>query len=310
MVPTQLPAPIERRPLAREAAIAVAAFGAFVLWIHALWPVAGALRSVVRPGALAETGLGSLAATALTNSLVVVAGTVVFTVGYARVRGRPVPLGLPGRADLPVVAAAVLAPVAAVAAVQLLAGATGTDLATLTGRSFASGADPFTTGVVTALGLFVGLPAYVLVTHALVQRTLRSAASPAVTIGLTTLLVGTVGPTGLVSGGLPLRVAAVTLLLVASIALPVYAADAFDRTWLSALSALPLAMFAAGALFQWVTGLDGVAGAALGLAEVGLVGVSAYAYERTESLFPPALAYAAFVVARDAVAFLAGTGGV
>ncbi|WP_436909317.1 hypothetical protein [Halosimplex marinum] len=310
MVPTQVRAPFDRRPLAREAAVAVAAFGAFVLWIHALWPVASTLRSVVRPGALAETGLGSLAATALTNAAVVVAGTIVFTVAYARVRGRPLPLGSPDRADLPVVAAAVLAPVGVVAAVQLLAGATGTNLAALTGSSYAAGADPFTAGVVTALGLSFGLPAYVLVTHALVQRTLRSAASPAAAVGLTTLLVGTVGPTDLVSAGLPLRVAVVTLLLIASIALPVYAADAFDRGWLSALSALPLAVFAAGALLQWVTGLDGVAGAALGLAEVGLVGISAYAYERTESLLPPALAYAAFVVARDAVAFLVGTGAV
>jgi hypothetical protein len=119
-------APFEEYPLAREGAIAVAAFGAFVLWIHALGPVAGALSSVVRPGALAETGLGSLAATSLTNSAVVVAGTAVFTAAYARVRGRSIPLGLPDRSDRPLVAAVAVAPVAAVGGVELLAGATGT----------------------------------------------------------------------------------------------------------------------------------------------------------------------------------------
>jgi hypothetical protein len=310
MVPTQVRAPFEERPLAREGAIAVAAFGAVVLWIHALWPVAGAIRSVVRPGALAETGLGSLAATALTNSAVVVAGTVAFTAAYARVRGRPVPLALPDREDVPLVAAVAVAPAGAVGVVELLAGATGTTTASLTGSSYAPGADPGVTAVVTALALFLGLPVYVLVTHALVQRTLRSAASPAVAIGLTTLLIGTVGPTDLVSWGRSFRVAAVTLSIVAAIAVPVYAAEAFDRAWLSAFCALPLALFAAGVLAQWATGFDGVAEAALGLAEVGLVGVSAYAYERTESLLPPALAYAAFVVARDAGAFLVGTGAV
>ncbi|WP_436932640.1 hypothetical protein [Halosimplex halobium] len=310
MVPTRVRVPFEEGTLAREGAIAVAAFGAFVLWIHALWPVAGAVESAVRPGALAGTGAGSLVATALTTSAVVVAGTVAFTAAYASVRDRPVSLALPGRADLPLVGAAAAAPVAAVGAVELLAGATGTSLTALTGSSYGPGTDPVVAATLTALVLFLGLPVYVLVTHAVVQRTLRSAGRPAVAVGLTTLLIGTVGPTELVSRGLPLRVAVVTLLLIASIALPVYAADTFDRSWLSALSALPLAMFAVGALAQWATGLDGAAGAALGLAEVGLVGVSAYAYERTDSLLPPALSYAAFVVARDAVAFLVGTGGV
>lgn len=107
-----------------------------------------------------------------------------------------------------------------------------------------------------------------------------------------------------------MRVAAVTLLLVASIALVAYAAEAFDRGWLSAFCAVPLALFAAGVVLQWAAGFDGVAGAALGLAEVGLVGVGAYAYERTDSLLPPALAYAAFVVARDALSYLSATGAV
>lgn len=310
MVPTDVRAPFEEHPLAREGAIAVAAFGAVVLWIHALSPVASALQSVVRPGALAETGLGSLAATALTNSAVVVAGTVAFTASYARVRDRPIPLALPDRADLPLVAAVAVAPVAAVGVVELLAGATGTSTAALTDSSYAPGVDPVGPATITALVLALGLPVYVLVTHALVQRTLRSAARPWVAIGLTTLLIGTVGPTDLVSSGRPFQVAAVTLSLAAAIAIPVFAAEAFDRAWLSAFCALPLAIFAGGVVVQWATGFDGFADAALGLAEVGLVGISAYAYERTESLLPPALAYAAFVVARDAVSFLVGTGAV
>ena len=310
MVPTQMRTPFEKHPLAREGAIAVAAFGAVVLWIHSLWPVASALQSVVRPGALAETGLGSLAATALTNSAVVVAGTVAFTASYARVRDRPIPLALPDRADLPLVAAVAVAPVAAVGVVELLAGATGTSLATLTGSAYAPGVEPVGPATITVLVLALGLPVYVLVTHALVQRTLRSAASPAVAVGLTTLLIGTVGPTDLVSSGRSLQVAAVTLSLVAAIAVPVYAAEAFDRTWLSAFCALPLAVFAAGVVLQWATGFEGVAAAALGLAEVGLVGASAYAYERTDSLLAPALAYAAFVVARDGLSYLSATGTV
>ncbi|QPV63414.1 hypothetical protein I7X12_01900 [Halosimplex litoreum] len=310
MVPTHVRAPFEEHPLAREGAIAVAAFGAFVIWIHSLGPVASALQSVVRPGAFAATGLGSLAATGLTNSAVVVAGAVAFTAAYARVRGRSVPLSLPDRSDLPLVAAVAVAPVAAVAVVALLAGVTGTSLAALTGSSYAPGVDPVGPATVTGLVLALGLPVYVLVAHALVQRTLRSAARPSVAIGLTTLLIGTIGPTDLVSSGRPLQVAAVTLSLVAAIAIPVFAAEAFDRAWLSAFCAVPLAVFAAAVVIQWATGFDGVAGAALGLAEVGLVAVSAYAYERTDSLLPPALAYAAFVGARDGLSFLVGTGAI
>ncbi|WP_415380922.1 hypothetical protein [Halosimplex sp. TS25] len=308
MVPASIRTPLDRRPLAREVAVAAAIVGAFVCWIQLLWPVAGLFTSSLGPASLAESGVGSLAATALSNAAVVVAGTVAFAAGYARLRDRSLPLSLPARDALPVVGAVALAPVAAIAAVELLAGATGTSLAALTGTSYADGAGPLVPAVLTIVVLFMTLPAYVLVTHALVQRTIRSAASPGVAVGVTTLLVGTVDPTGLISSGSPLQVAAATLFAVGGIALPAYAADAVDRAWLTAFCAVPLAIFVGGVLFQSVTAVDGVAEGALELAKVGLVGAGAYAYERTDSLVPPALAYAAFVVARDAVSYLVATG--
>jgi len=308
MVPTRLRVLLGERSLAREATVAVLAFGAFILWIEALSPVARAAVETIQPDAFASSDLGALTAVALTTNSVLVAGAVAFGLAYARLRGRHISVSLPGRADAGVVASAVLVPVAAVAAVAAIASATGTTLAALDNTSYAHDPRPLVPAVVTLLAISVNLPAYVVVTHVVVQRTLRAAGRPLVAVGATTLLVGTIGPENVVGTGLPARTVAVSLLLGASIALPAVAAEAFDSEWLPLVCAGPLVVFAGGILVNWVGQMDGTAAGGFALAELVVVGVGAYGYEQTDSLVVPALTYVAFVVTVDAVAFALGTG--
>ncbi|QLH81825.1 hypothetical protein [Halosimplex pelagicum] len=308
MVPKRLRAPFDERPVARETAVAVVAVGAFVVWIQALWSLAYRVTSTVDPDALATTDLGELTATALSNRVVLLAGIAVFALAHARLRGLPVELSLPDRTDIPMVATAALVPVAGVAAVTVLASATGTTLAVLEGTYYAQDADPLLPATLTLLTLLVGLPAYVFVAHEAVQRPLSAAGRPWTAVAVTTLFVGAIGPREIVGTGLPARAAVVFLVLAACVALPAVAAHAFDYEWLPALCAIPLALFVGGVLVSRFGGADGLAEGALVFTGLAVVAVAAHGYERTGSLVVPAVAYAAFVVGIDAVAFAVGIG--
>jgi len=308
MVPRRLRAPLDERPVARETTIAVVAVGAFVIWIQALWSLAYRVTSVVDPDALATTDLGELAATALSNRAVLLAGIVAFALVHARLRGLPVEVSLPGRRDLPTVAAAALVPLAGVAAVTVLASATGTSLTVLEGTYYAQDTGPLFPATLTLLTLLVGLPAYVFVAHEVVQRPLSAAGRPWAAIAVTTLFVGAIGPREIVGTGLPVRAAVVFLVLAACVALPAVAAHAFDSEWLPPLCAIPLALFVGGVLVGRIGDADGLAEGALVLTGFAVVAVAAHGYERTASPVVPAVAYAAFVVSVDAVAFAVGIG--
>lgn len=281
--------------------MAAALLGGFVLWIQLLLAIGLRLASVAESFLTVESNAWALAETVLVADTVAVVGMVAFAAAYVRVRGLSVTLGLPDRSELWAVAAAVAVPAASVAAVYGLAHATGTTLSSLTGTFVAEDVSLVVPATLMALQLLLGLPAYVLVTHVLVQRTLRAAAGPSVAIGVTTLVVGLAGPTELVTTTVTLQTAVVALLLPVSVALPVYASHSFDVDWLPWLCALPLALFGIGLVTSWLADVDGVAGAAFGLAQIGIVGLAAYSYEETGSLLPPALAYASFVVATEAM---------
>jgi hypothetical protein len=304
MIPARVRAPFDDRPLAREGVVAAALFGAFVLWTQVLLEIGVRFGHAFDGYLDLGSGVGALADNALLADVVVIAGMVAFAAVYARVRGMSLPLAVPDRSGLHLVVAAVAVPIASVAAVHGLADLTGTSLAALEGRYVAEDVSLFVSGVVTSLELLLGLPAYVLLAHVLVQRTLGTATRAPVAIGLTTLVVGLVGPTELVGVGAPLRTVAVTVLLPTSIALPIYAAHSFDADWLPWVCAVPLALFGVGLLTSWLADVDGLAGAAFALAQVGVVGLAAYAYEETGSLLPPALAYASLVVATEATIVL------
>ncbi|MDG5778063.1 hypothetical protein VB773_03280 [Haloarculaceae archaeon H-GB2-1] len=295
-----------RHPIARETVVAFAGVWAFALWIDL---VTDAVFRYVPTGAVDASGgpHAELALSALLTSGFLIAGMVAFAAGFARLRDLGPAVGLPTRQTLVAGCWATATGVALVGVVQLVATLTGGSLAPLAGVAYAPNARGGLAALVTVLGLFVGVPAYVIPAHLVVQRSGQRTGRPLVAVGLTVLVVGVVGPTGLLNVR-PLRMTAATGLLVLAIALPVVAAETVDRDWVTALALLPLAVFLAGLVFERTASVEGATSVAYHGAELAAVAVGAYAYERSNSLLPSALAYTAFVVATRAVVFVADAG--
>ncbi len=300
-------ATLDERPLARETALALVAIAGFVVWVDLVATVVG----TVRPGsallAFVDGGVASLTVNALANGAFIVGGMAVFAVGYVRVRGFSLPPLLPDRSDLPATGAAFLAPVVLVALVHAAAAVAGGSLATVTGTNYAAGSAAPVAALVTGIELTLTVPSALLATHVVVQRSVRRAADGTVTVAVTTLVLGLNGPFEVTSTR-PFMLAAAALLTALALALPVYAEGTFNRRWLTAFTAVPFAVVAGFVLIDWVTRLGGGANGAFALAEVAVVAVAAVAYERTDALLVPALAYVSLAASSEAAVFLLQVG--
>lgn len=304
-----LAAPLERYPLAREAALAALAFGMLQVAVAASAavgaPLAGAMRDLASP--MADSGPEHLVVSALTSTVVVAGGLTVAAVAYVRVRDLPVPLALPGRADLPLVAAALAGPALALAVAALVGDLTGTPFYELSGSRSAPGAAVHISAVITLLGLALGLPAYLLFAHVVVQPTLRTASDGVTAAGLTTLFVALIGPTSLVRPG-PLRAFAVPVLFALAIALPACAAHWYDRRWLTAVAAVPLALVLAGGAHDRLVDVAGPAGALYAGGEVLVVALGSAGVARTDSVVPAAVAFTSYAVTNAALSYVTSAG--
>ncbi|WP_226012458.1 hypothetical protein [Halomicrobium salinisoli] len=306
-----LAAPLDRYPLAREAALAALVFGALqaaVVVSSAVGvPVARGLVDLGSP--LAATGAGQLAVSALANTVVIVGGPTLAAAAYVHVRDLPVPLSLPGRgrADLALVAAALAGPALALAIAALLGDLTGTPFYELSGSRSAPDAGVRVPTVITLLGLALTLPAYLLVAHVVVQPTLRTVSGEATAAGLTTLFVGLLGPTALTRPG-PLRAFAFPALLAIAVVLPACAAYWYDRQWLTAVVAVPLTLVLAGGVHDLLVDVAGPAGALYAGGEVLVVAIGAAGVARTDSVVPAALAFTSYTVGAAALSYLTSVG--
>ncbi|WP_225333655.1 hypothetical protein [Halomicrobium urmianum] len=304
-----LAAPLERYPLAREAALAALAFGVLQVAVAVSSavgaPLAGAMRDVASP--LADTGPEHLVVSALASTVVVAGGLTVAAVAYVRVRDLSVPLALPGRGDLPLVAAALAGPALALVVAALVGDLTGTPFYELSGSRSTPGAAVHVSAVITLLGLALGLPAYLLLAHVIVQPTLRTASDGVTAAGLTTLFVALIGPTSLVRPG-PLRAFAVPVLLALAIALPACAAHWYDHRWLTAVAAVPLALVLAGGVHDRVVGVAGPAGALYAGGEVLVVALGSVGVARTDSVVPAAVAFTSCSATSAALSYVTSAG--
>lgn len=291
--------PFDHHPLAREALVALVAVGALGLWVNL---VGTFVREYVPFEAIDAPGGPSaeLALTGFGMSVFFIAGMVLFVGAYLRVRDIEVSPTIPDRQVLAYGAGATAAGLALVGFVSLVVVVTGSSFTDVTGTSYGPGAVLGITMLITGLGLFVGVPAYVLVSHVLLQRTIERAGRPTIAIGLTTFVVGAIGPTAVLDVS-PLQGGIGLVLVAGAIALPVIAAERYEHRWLVVVTAIPAVLLVAGLLAERISDLAGVAGGAHLLAVLGVVAVGAYAYERTDSVVPSALAYATFVVALDVV---------
>jgi hypothetical protein len=88
-----------------------------------------------------------------------------------------------------------------------------------------------------------------------------------------------------------------------------YAADAADGDRVRSLAAVTASLFATVLLFAGVAGVESLAGGLFALTHLGVLGVAAYAYERTGSLLVPALAYLSVSLSNAAVVLVVEAGG-
>lgn len=291
-------------PVATELAFAVAAVAALSLW-----------RAVARdvvvpalgfgPGGSGFDAVGGLLAGGVVTGTLLLAGMAAVVGAYAAVRDVEVGLGVPSSERLPVVAGAALVPVALVAATKLVGALTGTAYGTLLLTSYGPAATVRQVAPLAALGLFVGVPSLVFVCQVLVQGSFRRVVGRHAAVGLTVLVAGfllvdasgglnTVPDTGKVVGG---------GLFVLAMAVAVYGIERVERRRLRYLTFLPVAMFVVVTGLSAVAAVETVAAATFVLAQVLVLAVAAYGYERTDSLLVPALAYGSYLLAGQVVVF-------
>lgn len=291
-------------PLATEFALVVAAAVGFYLVPRT---VATASSRVVDAVPLP----GGLLAEGLVHSSVLLAVLGLLVGGYAAWRGIEIGLTLPTRDDLPAVGAALALPAALVGLTALVGEFTGTPYGSLTPSTFAPDAsiEPFL--VVTGLGLFVGVPCYLLLCQVVVQGSFERVVGGAPAVALTTATAGFL-LTGSPGGGLspfPERgklVGAVLFGLAVGVAL--YATERADRRWVLYLSYLPAGLFVAATLVSAVAAVETVAGVLFAGTQLAVLGLAAVTYRRTGSLAVPALAYLSLSLTHSAVVFAVETG--
>ena len=230
-----------------------------------------------------------------------VLGAGIAAVVYARVRGVEIPFGRPARGSFPSVALAALAPPVLVAVVVLAGHAAGVTAQSMTQSSYGAAVHlGFLVRIVVVPAVIAGVGLSLLF-HGAVQGTLRELVAPDHAAALTTLaaaLFFLFGPVSvrdpvtlfvLLLGGALLAVTGYGIGLLYRSAVGGSVREAFD-----APGAIPVVVVAAFGVLALLGNVDSVSDAAHLCLRVAVVGVAAHAYDRTRSVWVPALAVASF----------------
>jgi hypothetical protein len=272
------------RPLAVELGAVTAVLAGVYLWAELL------RRS--------PTGLPAPVAVPASGAALL-AGVAALVGGYAALRDIEVGLSLP--AEPRAVALAALVPAALAGLTKAVGAVTGVAYNSLT--MTAVPADPALGPLflLTAASLVVGVPALVLVNQVLVQGSLERAVGDGPPAVVLTALVGgllttsaTGGLAAVPEGGRLLGAAVLAALLGVGVLLR-------DRLPKPHLAYAPAAAFVVLALLSGVAGTETLAGGLFALAGFATLAVAADAYERTDSLLAPALAYASLLLSNRAI---------
>ena len=249
---------------------------------------------------------GGLLVHGLVGGATVVVGLGLFAGGYARLRGIEVGLALPTTDDAVPAGAALAVPAALVGLTKLVGDLTGTPYGSLTRSAYAADAAVEPVLVVTGLGLLVGVPSYLLLCQVVVQGSFRRVVGGDIAVALTTVTTGFL-LAGSATGGLspvPDRgrlVGAALFGLAVGVAL--YATDSAGRRWVGYLAWLPALALAGTTVVSGVAALESVAGVLFAATQLVVLGLAAWACERTESLAVPALAYLSLSLTSSVVVF-------
>ncbi|KAB1193703.1 hypothetical protein GJR96_09735 [Haloferax sp. MBLA0076] len=284
--------------LAVEAGFVVAALLGVALWQFFVDTTAsGVAQPLLRRG-------GILVGSLVTGGILL-AGLTVYASVYTSVRDIDVPSTGPSASDAGVIALTVLGPAVLVGATKLVGSVTGVTYGSLTKTGYGADATLAAVFPLTGLELVVGVPVLVLVSHVFVQSSFRRVATDRVAIAATT--VTTVFVLVNVNRGLVfvpnvgrLAAAAVFLLLL-GVALTVSVRT--TRDWTRVLCYVPALGFVVVVIGSELVTIGSVAVALFVLSHALVLGIAAYAHERTRSLFVPALAYISLIVSTDAVVF-------
>lgn len=299
------------RPLLSEFAVVVATLAVLVGWLTVAREFLVPALGFAPGGPGFEVVDSLLVAGAITGGLVL-AGVVTVAVAYVAARDVNVGVSLPPVERAPTVAAAVLAPLALVAATKLVGVLTGTAYSTLLLRSYGAAATVEHALSMTLLTLFLGVPTLLVVCQVLVQGSLRRVVGGDAAVALTTVLAGFLLVDA--SGGLdttpePGRLVGAGLFAVA-VAVALYGTDRFESDAVRALSVAPLGLLAGVTVITGVAAVWTVPAAQVVFVcvKLAVLAVAAYGYDRTRSLLVPALTYACFLASSEAVVFLLEAG--
>lgn len=288
------------RPLATELGAITAVLVGVYLWHRVVLVLAGPLTAALGPSPVTMP-LGGLATAGL-----FVVGVVAFGVAYTRARGIDVGLAGPTRADAFPLGLAVVIPVALVGVTKLAGALTGVPYSALAKTYYTADSPILPIVVLVVLGLVVNVPGLVVVCQVLVQRSLERVLAGDHAVVLTTLVAGFAMTSD--TGGLDVvpelgkLVGAAAFVLVLGAAL--FVVERSGREGLRPLVYAPVLLFVALVAVSGVAEVDSVAGGLFALSQVGVVGVAAYAYDRSGSLLVPALAYLSSALGQFAVLVL------
>ncbi|WP_423751056.1 hypothetical protein [Salinirarus marinus] len=232
-----------------------------------------------------------------------VAGLALFVGGYVAYRDGDVGLEAPSRTDLPIVGLAALAPPVLVGVTKLVGVLTGVSYSSLLATYYRAGASLTPVLLVAGVGVLVTVPSLVLTCQLLVQRSFERVVGGRRAVVVTTLVTGFAMTSD--TGGLtpvPDRgKLAGAILFVILLGVAQFVSGYVDRRRLRYLAYVPVVLFVAVVLVSSVAETESLADGVFTLTQLAVLAIAADAYERSDSLAVPALAYLSLSVSNYAV---------
>lgn len=244
---------------------------------------------------------------------VLVTGLVAYAGVYANYRHLDIGVERPDSDDLPVAFVAVVTPAALVGLTKGVGLFTGVSYGSLTKTGYGAAATLPDVLPLAGLELLVGVPVLVVVAQVLVQESFERVSSGWTVVALTTVTASFVllhanrGITVVPEWGRLVGAAVFLVLLEGAL----YVSARVERRWTQRLSYAPVLGFALLVVGSELATVGSVAGGLFVLTHVLVLGVAAAGYDRTDSVFVPALAYLSLLASNRAVVFFleAGTTG-
>lgn len=289
----------KHHPITTELGLVVAAAAGFSVWPRVAAAVSTPiLDSLALPDSLLVNGL-------ITGGFLL-AGLCLFTGAYATVREIDVGVELPSGGDLRLAGLALVLPAALVGLTKSVGALTGVPYGSLTKTYIAADApiEPYL--VVTGLGVFIGVPSLLLLCHVVVQGSFEKVVEGDVAVVATTAVAGFLLTSNVGSlSAFPDRGKLVgAALFVLAVGVATYATETVRRQRLRLLASLPAILLVGVTVVSGVAAVESVAGGLFAVAQVAVIGLAAYAYERTDTLLLPALAYLSFYLTGSAIVFI------